>query len=224
MRRAILGMRMTSLSFRAARGSPLQEPRQLCRHVDHLRPLHPEETAGVDVPGTWRERWSSTRRRLFACLASASRWRHRGGSHRSPQPHKINLPPRCVRTVAVLLPWVGQERAAAMSAIQQKPARHRYVGGRTAAHVCGRNLRQRCSAGFRHQGGPARCAFGTWCSLIDASPTMATRFLRATDRRSWPICLPEGPRRSRCQCQQTSTIAMPRTSICLPAPRHPHAA
>src|SRR6476619_5612157 len=50
MRRAILGMRMTSLSFRAARGSPLQEPRQLCRHIDHLPRYIAEETAGSTYP------------------------------------------------------------------------------------------------------------------------------------------------------------------------------
>ena len=41
---------MTSLSFRAARGSPLQEPRQLCRHIDHLPRYIAEETAGSTYP------------------------------------------------------------------------------------------------------------------------------------------------------------------------------
>lgn len=59
--------------------SPLHQPRQLCRHTDHLPLLRPEETAGSTYPGLAGALVISENTTRFAGLASASTWRHRGG-------------------------------------------------------------------------------------------------------------------------------------------------
>jgi hypothetical protein len=94
--------------------SPLHQPRQLCRHTDHLPLLRPEETAGSTYPGLAGALVISENTTRFAGLASASTWRHRGGAPVAVAVQdQLAIPPHTHRLSSVAA--VCQERAAAIS-------------------------------------------------------------------------------------------------------------